>query len=163
MADVDSQVIEIMEDRSIRRYVEAILGAADRVDDVLQNVAERLLTNPPDADNPKGLVVSAVRNAAIDERRAADRRSQRESDYAFAHDRTETVEDHVDFELIIEVLDRALRELPLLTQALFYAHYVSGRPQHELAIEYGLHLSTIEKRLAKARAHCRRRLTQQRS
>ncbi|MEM7277951.1 MAG: sigma-70 family RNA polymerase sigma factor [Pseudomonadota bacterium] len=158
MADVDTQVIEIIEDHGMRRYVETILGAADRVDDVMQNVAERLLLNPPHARNPRGLVMSAVRNAAIDERRAAKRRRQREQDYAFAHDQPNSVEAHIDFEQIVEALDRALRELPLLTQALFYAHYVSGCPQHELSSEYGLHLSTIEKRLAKARSHCRRRL-----
>lgn len=144
----------------MRGYVEAILGASDRVDDVFQTVAERFLINPPDANNPRGLVVSALRNAAIDERRAAQRRDQRESDYAVAHSHGESVEERVQLEQVVEVISQALEELPLLTQALFYAHYVSGCSQRDLSREYGLHLSTVEKRLRKARAHCRRRLEQ---
>lgn len=143
----------------MRRYIEAILGAADRVDDVLQTVVERLLNDPQQIDNRKSFVTTAVRNAAIDERRAADRRTIREAHYAFIHERSESAEDRAGIEQVLNLLDDAVRELPLLTQALFYGHYVTGRSQRDLAVDYGLHRSTVEKRIAKARQHCRRRLT----
>lgn len=158
MADVDNQAVDFLADERTRRYVEAILGAADRVDDVLQTVAERLVHDRQDVANRKGFMIAAVRNAAIDERRSSDRRAQREGQYAYVQKASTSVEQQVSTEQLLTLIDRSIRELPLLTQALFYGHYVSGRSQRDLAEEHGLHLSTVEKRIAKARQHCRRSL-----
>ena len=158
MAQSNSHALLLLEDRGLRAYAESILGAADRVDDVLQNVAEKLLRDPPAVKEPRRFLVSAVRNAAIDEYRVAERRSQREADYAATRAETSLLEDRVYVERLLVHLDGAIRELPLLTQSLFVGYYVHGYSQQALATGRGLHLSTVEKRLAKARRHCHRRL-----
>lgn len=159
MAQSSSNTLALLEDRGLRAYAKSILGAADRVDDVLQNLAERLLGAPPTVRDPRRFMVSAVRNAAIDEHRAAERRSLREADYAATREEAASLEDRIHVERLLERLDAAIRELPLLTQSLFVAHYLHGDLQHILARKHGIHISTVEKRLAKARRHCHRRLS----
>ena len=145
----------LLTDRAFRRYVERLVGFSDRVDDVLQTVAERLLSQRSPIRDPRSFLHAAARNAAIDEFRADARRDRREQAYEELRDSFERApEVDVEADRFLESLDAALSELPLLTQSLFVGHYVDGYTQRELAEQHGLHLSTVEKRLSRARRHC---------
>ncbi|MEM1404077.1 MAG: sigma-70 family RNA polymerase sigma factor [Pseudomonadota bacterium] len=147
-------------DHGLRAYIESIVGTPDRADDVQQALAEKLLRNPPKARNLRNFLFSAARNAAIDKMRADTRRTDREQAFATQWNGTEVEpETIVDRERFIAVLDAALRELPLLSQSIFRDHHILGLSQIEIARHHGLHVSTVEKRLAKARKHCFNSLT----
>ncbi len=149
----------IVADRCLRSYLQRIMGSADRVDDVLQNVAERLLRNPKPIAEPQHYLHRASRNAAIDQLRETERRDRRESEYAEIHSApAASVEAMVETAQKLEVLNRAVLELPLLTQSMFLAYHVLGASQQSIAREHGVHVSTVEKRLAKAKKHCYARL-----
>ncbi|MEM8767243.1 MAG: RNA polymerase sigma factor [Pseudomonadota bacterium] len=159
MQSADRHTDLLLNDRALRSYVESIVGVKDRADDVLQAVAERLLKGSPPVQEPRRFLYTALRHAAIDELRASERRQRREADYGLMRsDAAASLEDEIDLARRLERLQDVLSELPLLTQALFRGFYLEGHSQAELAKHHGLHLSTVEKRLAKARRHCRRRL-----
>ena len=149
----------IVADPCLRNYLRRIVGSSDRVDDVLQSVAERLLRDPKPIEEPQRYLRRASRNAAIDQLRETERRDRRESEYAELNDATPvSVEAAVETAQKIEVLNRAVRELPLLTQSMFLAYHVLGASQQSIAAQHGVHVSTVEKRLAKAKRHCYSRL-----
>ena len=150
----------IVGDPRLKTYVTGITGCAERADDVLQAIAEKFLREPPPARNLRAFAFSSARNAAIDELRASERRSHREQNYA-SHREERNVSPEADIDRVrrLERLQAALDELPLLTQSLFQDHYLHGVSQRDIAKRHGLHVSTVEKRLSKARRHCYRRLT----
>ncbi|MEM6775525.1 MAG: RNA polymerase sigma factor [Pseudomonadota bacterium] len=149
----------IFGDQRLKSYVAGITGCAERADDVLQAVAEKFLREPPPARNLRAFIFSSARNAAIDELRATERRGHREQAYATRHEAEEaSMEVQLDKVRGLERLQSALAELPLLTQSMFQDYYVRGLSQRDIAARLGLHVSTVEKRLSKARRHCYRRL-----
>ncbi|MEM9304385.1 MAG: RNA polymerase sigma factor [Pseudomonadota bacterium] len=143
----------------LQGYIAGLCGERSAADDVLQTVAEKFLRTTPEADQLRHYLFRAGRNAAIDQQREEERRRRREADYAAAtavepRDAEETAGDRQ----VLELVQRALDELPLLTRQVFLQFHVLGYAQKEIAAAHGLHLSTIEKRLGKARRHCLERL-----
>ncbi|MEM9533000.1 MAG: sigma-70 region 4 domain-containing protein [Pseudomonadota bacterium] len=51
-------------------------------------------------------------------------------------------------------IERALTALPTLTAEMFRLHYLDGLTQREIAERFSVHLSSVEKRLTKARRCC---------
>ena len=154
------QTLEALNHHDVRAFLTKLVGAGDQVDDVLQVVAEKLLKNPPPpARNLRAFLFSTVRNAAIDTIRSESRRDERQRGYGLAAaTATDPLEDIIESEQVLDRLNAAVKELPLLTQSVFLDHYVLGYSQREIAASYKLHVSTIEKRLALARRHCCARL-----
>lgn len=143
-----------------RRRVAALLPAADQLDDVLQDLAERLLKHARTPDAPKSYLREAAKNAAFNRRRASERRTTHEDNYALLNAaETVSLEHQIDAIKSIECLGKALSELPALTRTLFVQCYVLGRSQPSVARDHKLHLSTVEKQLSKAKRHCYRRLS----
>ncbi|MEM9530893.1 MAG: RNA polymerase sigma factor [Pseudomonadota bacterium] len=128
-------------------------------EDVLQNVAEKVLRGKREIQQPQDYLRRASRNAAIDQQRADERRRRRESDYALATNvEPACAESAASNSQVLEFIQIALNELPVLTRRLFIQFHVLGFAQKEIATAHGLHLSTVEKRIAAAKRHCLRRL-----
>ncbi|MEM9233058.1 MAG: sigma-70 family RNA polymerase sigma factor, partial [Pseudomonadota bacterium] len=58
----------------------------------------------------------------------------------------------------LRVAQAALDELPVLTKRMFILFRLHGLSQKAIAKRFGVSLSTVEKRIAKAAAHCHQRL-----
>ena len=147
---------DLLFDRNkLRRRMSGWVAPQD-ADDLLQAVAEKLLRSGAEADLSSGYVSRVARNAAIDQRRSARSRCEYESEFVQQCPRTDELSPERVVEGIqaIEALDDALTKLPELTQEIFLLYYVDGLPQRDIAAHFGLHVSSIEKHLAKARRHC---------
>ncbi|MEM6999490.1 MAG: sigma-70 family RNA polymerase sigma factor [Pseudomonadota bacterium] len=152
-----ADLLDLLTNKNVRKYATSILGATERAEDVLQTVAENILRKGSEAEQAERMVFPMVRNAAIDAIRRVSRRDGYEGQFARENfDRSIfTIEAQAERDQLLSVLLNALNELPLLTQSLFVDHHLFGYSQQELAQRHNLHLSTIEKRLAKAKKHCR--------
>ena len=152
-------VDSLFEERWLRQLLNQWVGPQD-ADDVLQIVAEKLLRSGSGADLSPSYVSRVARNAAIDQARTVQSRSDYESEFIQHCPRKDGLspERIVEGMQAIETLDDALMNLPELTQEVFLLYYVDGLPQLEIAEHFGLHVSSIEKHLAKARRHCYERI-----
>ncbi|MEM9386652.1 MAG: sigma-70 family RNA polymerase sigma factor [Pseudomonadota bacterium] len=147
---------------TLKRFLHQRLGCDEAAEDVLQALSERLLgrASAERVDNPQAYVFRAAAHAAHSHARGADRRAHYEST-------ANALEEQADWrdperealaEEALASVQEALGELPLLTQRVFIAFRVNGEAQRAIAQRYGVSLSTVEKHLAKASIHCRRRL-----
>lgn len=144
------------------RFLQRRLGCEDAARDVYQGLSEHLVASPVHADvvTPRAYLYRAAANAAHSYRRAAKTRSSHEA--AAAVRRGEA--DMRDPERValgrdaLRVVQRALDELPVLTKRMFIAFRVHGETQRDIARRFGVSLSTVEKRIAKATVHCHRRI-----
>ena len=150
---------KLFEESGVRRRLSSILSTPEQVDDVLQELAERLLLKPPSPVSPRRYLRESARNIAFNRRRAEARRQKYEADYGvLVSDGSASIEEQIDASRAVEALGVALMELPAVTRTLFVRCYVLGEPQSSVAESLGLHLSTVEKQLSKAKRHCSRRL-----
>lgn len=147
---------------NLLRFLRHRLGCPDAAEDVFQSLSERLVSNRQKTkiSEPRAYLFKAAANAAHSYTRATKTRSQYE---AAAADQQQEAEPR-DPERIalghsdLAIVQAALNELPLLTRQMFFAFRVHGTSQTSIAESYGVSLSTVEKRIAKAAAHCHRRL-----
>lgn len=159
MTQLATTLDKLFEGTSARQRLASIVAVPEQVDDVLQELAERLLNRPPAPVSPKGYLREAARNLALNWRRAEARRQRYEADYGLlAAGESVSMERQIDAAKAVEALNDALMELPAITRVLFVQSYVMGEPQPRVARRHGLHLSTVEKQLSKAKRHCYRRL-----
>ncbi|MEM1090263.1 MAG: sigma-70 family RNA polymerase sigma factor [Pseudomonadota bacterium] len=148
-----------LEEWALKGFISGFKADRSTTEDVLQGVAEKLLRNPREMQQPRDYLVRASRNAAIDQYRGEERRRRRESDYALAtRSEPRCAEATASDRQALEFIQQALNELPILTRRLFIQFHVLGFAQKEIAKAHGLHLSTVEKRIAKAKRHCLLRL-----
>ena len=151
-----------VEKSGLLRFLRSRLGCADAADDVYQVLSERIYSTPPVATitQPRAYLFKAAANAASSHMRAAKSREHYEA--AAAKQRDDI--DSRDPERVIlgqnalRVVENALSELPVLTRQMFVAFRIHGHTQKNIAKQYGVSLSTVEKRVAKAAAHCHRRM-----
>lgn len=144
------------------RFLRRRLGCEDAAQDVYQGLSERLITAPERADisTPKAYLYRAAANAAHSYNRATKTRFSYEAEAAAHHDDIE-MRDPERMALgrdALQLTQHALDELPLLTKRMFIAFRVNGETQRDIAKRFGVSLSTVEKRIAKASIHCHRRL-----
>lgn len=159
MTQLAATLDKLLEGTSVRHRLASIVAAPEQVDDVLQELAERLLNRPPAPVSPKSYLREAARNLAFNWRRAETRRRRYEADYGLlTTGESVSMERQVDAAKAVEALNDALMELPAITRALFVQSYVLGESQPSIARRHGLHLSTVEKQLSKAKRHCYQRL-----
>ncbi|MEM7280499.1 MAG: sigma-70 family RNA polymerase sigma factor [Pseudomonadota bacterium] len=145
---------------SLYRYLHGFAGGEQYSDDAFQSVAEKLLNHPEKNCESPGYLFRSARNSTIDALRAQATRARYESAYAITVGSVEnrSPEQIVDAEQALQQLQAALEELPLLTREIFLLFHVHGIPQRHIADKFELHLSTVEKRLAKAKSHCFQRI-----
>ena len=131
-------------------------------DDALHDVLERLLKKPRTVHD--GYVGSAVRNASHDMWRKSATRSRYEREFAeqgsYVDERSPL--DHLIAESLKETLAQAVKTMPVVDQSIFEFRYVAGLPVRQIAQGLGLHVSSVEKRMAKIKQHIADRLADMR-
>ncbi|MEM8563973.1 MAG: RNA polymerase sigma factor [Pseudomonadota bacterium] len=141
-----------------RPKLQRLVGSRELADESMQAVSEKLAkadTVPSD-----GYLFAMLRNAAIDSVRAQATRCEYEQAFA---EQASTVE-HLDPERMLAgqqalmALQQAINELNSIDQELFVRAYIEQCPRADIATEFNLKLSTVEKRLAKARRYCLRQI-----
>ncbi|MEM9618890.1 MAG: RNA polymerase sigma factor [Pseudomonadota bacterium] len=147
------------------RFLARRLGCQDAAHDVYQGLSERLFVAPVSDDkvaNPKAYLYRAASNAAHSYRRSVKARAAYE--HAAAAHRGEADLRDPERALLgrdaLGVVQAALSELPILTRRMFIAFRVNGETQKSIARRFGVSLSTVEKRISTASAHCHRRLSE---
>ena len=152
------QFDSLMQNGMLRGRLRASGIRSDRIDDILQDLAERLLSRPIHADKPAHYILKMAHNLAIDGERSLQRRKRLEDQCASEAEFVDTrsPERMLESRHAVETLVDALSRLPLLTQEMFVLNRIQGIPKQQIADRYGLHLSTVEKRLGKATKHCRK-------
>ncbi len=140
------------------------LGCPDAANDVFQMLSEHILSakTADQVTHPVAYVYRAASNMASTFQRAAARRRAYEG-AAIHQDIVSEIDSPEAFrsrDETYKVLERALDELPVLTRQMFIAFRVHGIRQKDIARKFGVSLSTVEKRIAKATLHCHRRLIQ---
>ncbi|MEM6537339.1 MAG: sigma-70 family RNA polymerase sigma factor [Pseudomonadota bacterium] len=156
-------LIALEENRSaLTRFLRLRLGCEDAADDVLQSLSEKLLGDRETTtiNNRRAYLFRAAANAAHSQTRKDRVRSANESAAAAGNDLVDDLDPERTLigNETLEVVQYALSELPLLTQRIFIDFKVNGEAQKSIAERYGVSLSTVEKRLAKAVVHCQRRI-----
>lgn len=163
-SDVNIFLLTLSEERrTLERFLTNRLGCRTAAEDVLQTLSERLVRDPIEREhpNPKAYVFKAAANAAIDHVRASATRSAYESEAAAADpvDPLHPERMILGLEALREVED-ALRDAPALSRRMFLLYRVDGVPQKDIAKQFRVSLSTVEKRIAKVTAYCHTRLAE---
>ena len=145
---------------NLKRSMQRRLANPADAEDVLQIVAEKLLRTRRHSDG--AYLTRTVQNAATDQTRAERTRKDYEDACAEQSLRIDERSPDRIVEAIeaVAALQQAVCELKPLCQEIFVRCCVEGQSQPAVAEAFGLHLSTVEKRLAKARRHCFNRVRQ---
>ncbi len=130
------------------------LGAGDAAEDILQELWLRLSRIDGDSiEHPLPYLYRIAHNIHLDSRRGQARAAVRDQlwgisrdDVAEPHDRTLIAREE------LRAVDDALDALGEPTASIFRRHRVAGVSQRQIASDYGLGLSTIERHLRRAYA-----------
>ena len=130
------------------------LGSQDAADEAIQTVGEKLLRSG--AKPSPAYLFAMFRSAAVDTFRAETTRREYEAEYALQAETVDhqTPERRLAGVKAVEALQSAIAELSPVNREIFLRAYVDDQPRAEIAAALGLRLSTVEKRLARARRHC---------
>lgn len=135
------------------RLLTARLGNVEEADDVLQDVWLRLetMTSPP-ISQPAGYLFRIANNLAIDRRRAAAYRSQRERHWADIHGEASVAppEDAMIAASRLREIDAIVAALPDRTARIFRLYRYEHQPRRTIAETIGISVSAIEKHLQTA-------------
>ena len=143
---------------ALLRFLMARGVSVAEAEDVLQDVYLKLRAEPggPVA-SPRAYLYRVVSNRLLDLRRVGWRRSQRELDWAGASAGVMAEADDrpaADALLIgrqrLAAVQRALDALPERTAAIFSRFRIDGWPQKDIAADYGISISAVEKHLQRA-------------
>jgi RNA polymerase sigma-70 factor (ECF subfamily) len=153
-----ADVLEAEQARFLR-FLTARTRDPDLAEDLLQDARTKLLAGRGDRQvgNPIPYIFQLLANLVEDHRRSERARAKRGRDWG---DRGQGLEpdraDHVtpeqnvaDRDMLEKTLE-ALGKLPDRTREIFLAYRVEGRGQKEIAQDFGLSLSAVEKHLQRA-------------
>jgi RNA polymerase sigma factor (sigma-70 family) len=138
------------------------LGSRDLADEIMHETYLRL--HHGDAigaiQKPEAYFFQTALNIATDKRREASRRATMAEVLAVTRleDGTRDLSKEMEARLQIEVLKRALAELPARRRAIFIAARVDGISHDAIAQRLGLSRTMVQKELRRAIAHCLDRL-----
>jgi RNA polymerase sigma-70 factor (ECF subfamily) len=144
------------------RFFQRRVGSTDEANDLVQDVFSRLAAQDLNAiDNIQGYIFKIAANVVRDRaRRAGVRQIMTEApDDVDLLDQTGfSPERLLQSREALQVLIKALYELPGPVRSVFSAYHFDGVAQVEISRRLGLSLSTVEKHMAKANAQLLRRL-----
>ncbi|MEM1191438.1 MAG: sigma-70 family RNA polymerase sigma factor [Pseudomonadota bacterium] len=144
----------------VQGYLRGQVGCAEVAADIFQTIAENLLGRDDltPISNLRAYLFQAARNAAVNHHLAEQARAGRDDELkARQASRAEPGPDDVlASRQKIDRLNAALLELPILTRQIFVLYRLRGVKQVDIAAQYRVHLSTVEKHLKRAIAHCER-------
>ncbi|HEY1075110.1 MAG TPA: RNA polymerase sigma factor [Fontimonas sp.] len=132
--------------------------AADIVQELFFRL-ERISGRLPAADDARAYLMRMAINATIDHQRVEARRSELLEGLVELFDSPEpSPEDALLLSDQMQIVDRALAELPDKAREMLFKSRVEGMTQAEIAADMGVSKSLVEKYLVKALLHCRARL-----
>jgi RNA polymerase sigma factor (sigma-70 family) len=138
------------------------LGSRDFADEVMHETYLRLHRNDAVGaiQQPDAYIYRTALNIASDKRREAGRRASQAEIMAVTgiEDDTRDLSKEMEVRLEVEVLKRALAELPPRRRAIFIAARVDGVAHADIAKRLGLSRTMVQKELRKAISHCLDRL-----
>lgn len=149
-------------EQDIKRFLLQRLECAALAEDIYQSLLERALRQPElELENPKAYLFRAAANAVNDYYRAQSSRERYSNEVQQNQDLlidTQSPERVVAATQMISVIENALGELPQLTQKIFYLYRLEGLTQQAIAQQLGISRSTVERHLAKAVSHWKKRV-----
>lgn len=140
------------------RFFTLRLGNAQDAEDCLQDLWLKLVAlNTGPVSDPVSYLFRMADNLAIDRRRSTQRRIHRDDAWQVARqgyppdaDDQPSVERQLIGRERLARMERVLGELPERTSIIFRRFRIDGIPQKEIAREFGITVSAIEKHLQKA-------------
>ncbi|MGZ5050167.1 MAG: RNA polymerase sigma factor [Methylobacter sp.] len=109
-------------------------------------------------DHPRGFLFRVAKNLAYDHikhRKVTENYAQKNDQSVLPDNEFPSAEKLVAIDERLEAIKRILEELPLRTQEIFILNRVYGMTYTEIAKEFAISDSAVEKHMAKALLHCR--------
>jgi RNA polymerase sigma factor (sigma-70 family) len=143
---------------ALLRYLTTRGATAEEAQDILQEVHVKLWAEKLGAvDQPRAYLYKMTHNIFLLHRRTAGRRARREEAWLQTHVGAQPeLEEHPSMEAGViagqqlEILQRALDELPERTRIIFRRFRLDGEPQRQIADDLGISVSAVEKHLTRA-------------
>jgi RNA polymerase sigma factor (sigma-70 family) len=140
---------------SILRAVRRVVGESAAAEDLLHSAFVRLseYRKQHTVDNPSAFLVKTAANLAIDERRRLQVRRESPIDIGEMLDLSDGQPLHPEVLAAQERLNRIMAGLDSLgskTREIFLLHRVDGLKYREIAAQYDITVSAVEKHIAKA-------------
>jgi RNA polymerase sigma-70 factor (ECF subfamily) len=138
------------------------LGSRDLADEIMHETYLRLQRSDAvgAVQTPEAYFFRTALNIATDRRREAGRRASMTEILAITRleDGPPDLSREMEARLQVEVLKRALAELPARRRAIFIAARVNGITHEDIARHLGLSRTMVQKELRRAISHCLDRL-----
>lgn len=131
--------------------------------DIIQDAFMKLASHQSDTEinNPRAFLYRVVSNLSIDYHRSNNRQRMRQADESEAvmlPDQAPGPEQQIYSQEQIELLKRAVAELPPRCRQVFIMHKFRNYPYSQIMAELGISESTVVKHIVKAMEHCRKRM-----
>jgi RNA polymerase sigma-70 factor (ECF subfamily) len=144
-------------------FLTAKLGCRDQAGDVVQETYVRVLSleNPQAILQPRAFLYKTALNLTIDafrHRRLCSERTVELETVEHLPSQQPDQEAVVDSKQRVEILRRAIDELPPKCRHVFLLHKFQSLPHAAIAERLGISKNMVEKHVMKAMAHCRKRL-----
>lgn len=143
---------------ALHRFLVARGASPVAAEDILQDISLRLAgggVGP--VTEPRAYLYKMASNQFQLQRRTDGRRAQREEDWAESRsdgdggiDPEPSAEEHILHREHLGILDAALARLPERTRAIFLRVRLEREPQKQIAADFGISVSAVEKHLARA-------------
>ncbi len=164
MARVENQVISgLYEDHARELEAFARRRTGEEAQDVVHDAYLRLVsyTDPATLDNPRAYLYRVTANVANDHGTKSLRRSEwtdPDADLDMAECPNPGPERQAEIRDALKRCLAALDELPEVCRHVFLFHRVDGMAQGEIAAAMGIPKRTVERYVARALAHCLKKL-----
>lgn len=144
------------------RYVRRKTGSASLAEDIVQDTWLRASTRAAAMpENPRAYLYRMAGNLAIDHLRRREARAFEVADperYTRIASDAPTPENEVAAREELAILEAAVRELPARRRQVFVLYRGHGMTMREIADRLGISQKTVEKQIARAMVHCRKRM-----
>jgi RNA polymerase sigma factor (sigma-70 family) len=139
----------------ILRAVQRAVGQSDAAEDLLHSAFVRLAEyrQQHTVDNPSGFLVKTAANLAVDERRRVQSRRESPIEIAGMLEFADGQPLHTEVLAAQERLSKVMAGLESLgprTREIFLLHRVDGLKYREIAAQFDITVSAVEKHIAKA-------------
>ncbi len=150
--------------RELVCFINAKLGNRQVAEDVVHDAYVRVLERASDTpiEQPRAFLYRTALNLVIDGHRRNVARQVEPLDVLDSEERFETPspQSSFDYGQRLDLLQRALDELPALCRESFLLRKLDGMSHPEIAERLGISRSLVEKHIVNAMKHCRVRVRQ---
>ncbi|KAB0494792.1 sigma-70 family RNA polymerase sigma factor [Pseudomonas vancouverensis] len=150
--------------RELVCFLNARLGNRQVAEDVVHDAYLRVLERTSDApiEQPRAFLYRTALNLVIDDHRRNTLRQAESLDVLDSEERyfTPSPQSALDHGQRLDMLQRALAELPPLCRESFLLRKIEGLSHPEIAKQLGISRALVEKHIVNAMKHCRIRMRQ---